>query len=573
MKLPAKQALRAAQNGDVPKLQALLAEHGLQILTETTDGEGSQPLHRAAANNQLEAVAWLLRSGVDADCRKNRFKTPLMEACRLGHLECAHALLDAGAAVDALKSNEWSSLLLGCNGGFVDVVLLLLERGADLHHQNREGQSGFYLAAREGHAQLCAAMLERARRSAPAEDRAAKGGDGAVSMLLSARSGVRKTALHIAAMAGRAEVLELLLEAGAAVDAADKSGLTPLHDVCSGIEAEGAGRNHAEAEASTEREYERAVQLLLRAGADAEAADICGRRALHYIAVCEVDRRRLSSLAALLSRASDGDTCSGAGAGARAGVAIDVNAVDDDGASALYLAVARGHEDAVCTLLEIGADASLASKKRSPLHVAVMWRNLGCMRLLLAAGAEAGALDAAGQTALQLARELRERERQPQRIALWDEISAQLLSGGDGGGGAVEPRSPPASGRSSEGAAAAGAGAAPILSPGSKLTASLRPKGLNLHLGDIKEQENLQSEEPEERYEYRGNSDSSSGSDCSSPSYDGGSGSEEERVGGDVVLIQQVPAGGEKEQAPAFERESRERERPPAAKADRSVEG
>ena len=72
----------------------------------------------------------------------------------------------------------------------------------------------------------------------------------------------RDEALQGAAMFGRADMVKLLLEAGADVEARDEFGDTALH--------EAAKRGHAAV-----------VKLLLEAGADMEARDESGDTALH----------------------------------------------------------------------------------------------------------------------------------------------------------------------------------------------------------------------------------------------------------------------------------------------------
>mmetsp|Transcript_9926 Transcript_9926/g.34606 ORF Transcript_9926/g.34606 Transcript_9926/m.34606 type:complete len:351 (+) Transcript_9926:96-1148(+) len=73
-----------------------------------------------------------------------------------------------------------------------------------------------------------------------------------------------RSGLHYAAGVGSVQVVQLLLDAGAKVDCADKDGYTPLHIA--------AGYMHAEI-----------VNLLLNAGADAELEDNSGRSPLGLI--------------------------------------------------------------------------------------------------------------------------------------------------------------------------------------------------------------------------------------------------------------------------------------------------
>ena len=55
------------------------------------------PLHTAALNNKIEAVAALISHGADVNARTKWGMTPLMDASWLGHAKVVEALLDAGA--------------------------------------------------------------------------------------------------------------------------------------------------------------------------------------------------------------------------------------------------------------------------------------------------------------------------------------------------------------------------------------------------------------------------------------------------------------------------------------------
>ena len=55
------------------------------------------PLHQAAINNKIEAVAALISHGADVNARQEAGWTPLMVASGRGHAKVVEALLDAGA--------------------------------------------------------------------------------------------------------------------------------------------------------------------------------------------------------------------------------------------------------------------------------------------------------------------------------------------------------------------------------------------------------------------------------------------------------------------------------------------
>jgi chloramphenicol 3-O-phosphotransferase len=122
------------------------------------------------------------------------------------------------------------------------------------------------------------------------------------------------TALYAAAMSGRVQAMQALLEAGAEVDHADSDGWTALH---------GASLlGHAEA-----------VRALVGAGAEVERADNAGRTALYAAAMSG----QVLAIQALVD------------AGA------DLNHADNTGLTPLAAARANNHEEAVLALVEAGA--------------------------------------------------------------------------------------------------------------------------------------------------------------------------------------------------------------------------
>lgn len=86
----------AAQDGDLPRLQELLAQgHPVNAFDEL----GFTPLHYAAMNGHEGAARFLIRSGADVDAHDERVigNTPLGEAARSCSLGMARLLVDAGA--------------------------------------------------------------------------------------------------------------------------------------------------------------------------------------------------------------------------------------------------------------------------------------------------------------------------------------------------------------------------------------------------------------------------------------------------------------------------------------------
>ena len=85
---------------------------------------------------------------------------------------------------------------------------------------------------------------------------------------------------------------------------------------------------------------------------------------------------------------------------------VDINCETDDEVSPLHLAVAGGHNEVCELLLHHGADIDTGNKhNQTPLHLAVMNANLELTNILIKCGANACILDAQSETPLHLAAE------------------------------------------------------------------------------------------------------------------------------------------------------------------------
>ncbi|XP_061578218.1 ankyrin repeat domain-containing protein 27 isoform X2 [Cololabis saira] len=142
------------------------------------------------------------------------------------------------------------------------------------------------------------------------------------------------TPLHVAAICGQAQLIDLLVRKGAAVNATDYHALTPLHLAC-------------------QRGYQGVSLLLLHYKANTDAQDNYGNTALHL--ACMYGHE--DCVKALVYY--DVQSCR-----------LDVQ--NDKGDTPLHLAARWGYESIIEVLLENGASTHLFNKsKESPVHCAL----------------------------------------------------------------------------------------------------------------------------------------------------------------------------------------------------------
>lgn len=207
----------ACANGDVAVLRGLLADD--PGLARVNNPEGPYPgwtgLHSAAQRGHVDAVRLLLDHGADPNAREAGDNTyPLHWAAALGHLETVRALLDAGGEVHGLGDVHeldvigWGTFFHGPDRppGDIprDVVSLLIERGAR-HH--------IFSAMSVGDLDLIQQVVEQ--------------NPGALDRRMS-RFEQGQTPLHFAMNRKRYDMLDLLIELGADLEAENMSGQTAL---------------------------------------------------------------------------------------------------------------------------------------------------------------------------------------------------------------------------------------------------------------------------------------------------------------------------------------------------------
>lgn len=189
---------------------------------------GESALFAAAAGRSLASVAALVGAKADVHMRCSRGKTALHSAAASGHAGLTDILLSAGAQVDSPDLNGATPTFEAAACGKEAAIGLLIRKSAGqravalLHggsHQrpvvaeapDASGTTPLMVAAEHGHVAVVRHLI---RSKVPLEARDAQG----------------RTALRRAAATQQSETVQVLLEAGAEVDAAcTVNGWSSLH--------------------------------------------------------------------------------------------------------------------------------------------------------------------------------------------------------------------------------------------------------------------------------------------------------------------------------------------------------
>ncbi|KAG8432569.1 hypothetical protein GDO86_016996 [Hymenochirus boettgeri] len=206
--------------------------------------ELTTPLCITSARGYVECVRYLLHRRADPNAAPGG-RSPLHEACSGGFADCAQLLLEYGANPNQLSDDGMTPIHYCITFSSLRCAELLLNHGANVNQCTEETlDTSLHLAARNG---LLGHVKLYIRQGAAINAKNHEG-ETPLSAACGGKEGTEGALL---------EVCDFLLKAGADPEIPDQQDVTPLHHAC-------------------RRAEHKLVELLLAAGVDVNAADYNG---------------------------------------------------------------------------------------------------------------------------------------------------------------------------------------------------------------------------------------------------------------------------------------------------------
>lgn len=381
----------------------------LLILSIFTTGVFAGAMHKAAARGQIDKLNEMLLENPDLDNRCYHGWTALHWAAYEGQEDVVELL----CAQDGINLNAEGQNIgerpvhLASESDYPDVIAVLVGKGADLNIADRVGRSPLHMAA-EYNSFLAAKVLIANNIKIEMQDK------------------FGQTALHIAAYKGARDTVSVLLDSGAMVNVKTNQGYTSLHMAVFSGDL-------------------RTVEMLVDAGTDASLGDDNDKKPIDY-----AEERIGGEIAELLKNGTKYDLLKKASKkdvkkmvadgtipsekevlywSAERGLvnvievlldktAVQVDAKDDSGMTALHAAVVNGQMSVVSLLVSKGANVNEAADgNKTALHIAAEKGDTAMVQMLMDSGADINAQTVTDKVSASWFR--KEKKSDPDKTALY----------------------------------------------------------------------------------------------------------------------------------------------------------
>jgi pectate lyase len=256
----------------------LLIARGANVNAKNKDGQ--TPTDIALSRNRYEVVRLLIAKGADVE-------VSLHAAARIGSLVKVKNLIEKGADINAKDTAGQTPLHHAVGYGRKDAVELLIANGANMHVKDKDGNVPVVIALRENYSAILDLLIAKGANFDPIHLFAYQGdldkvmsfiekgtgvnamdSYGATPLYYAAMRGNKKDKsgygpVHLAALEGHRDVVQVLIANGADLDSQNGGVLTPL--------CWAARKGHRDV-----------VELLISRGADVNAKDRRGRTPLRW---------------------------------------------------------------------------------------------------------------------------------------------------------------------------------------------------------------------------------------------------------------------------------------------------
>ncbi|XP_001367751.2 ankyrin repeat domain-containing protein 27 isoform X2 [Monodelphis domestica] len=354
------------------------------------DDRGYTPLHVAAVCGQASFIDLLVSKGAVVNATDYHGSTPLHLACQKGYQSVTLLLLHYKASTDVQDNNGNTALHLACTYGHEDCVKALVYydvHSCRLDIGNEKGDTPLHIAARWGYQGIIEVLLQNGA-STELQNRMK---ETPLKCALNSKIVSVMEASHLPFERGKRSSESPICSPQYSVDSISQaSSISSLSSVCADLKQE-VKNNYKEVEkllrAVADGDLEMVRYLLEWIDEDLEDGEDIARTAnlefCHPLCQCPKCAPRQKKLERIPVNG------------------LEVNVTNQDGFTALHVAVLHGRTDLVSLLLKHGANVDAKNVNRAtPLHLACQKGHSQVVKSLMDFGAKQNTKDSSGNTPL-----------------------------------------------------------------------------------------------------------------------------------------------------------------------------